>query len=643
MLRHFAKAKALADWLKARREVSLARFTSDDPRYGLIAGLDEGDTFSHVMFHNGVYPPQHWYSHIAEAYRAFTEIGQIWATIGLEMKRPDVAAHGAELLKLAPDMYQNLHDSLDKTLNTTESPGHKCWPDNAGIFQGRKSYGTGCSFRAYPEMFYSGALTAEQTDAMYISGQGATTCFNNTGRWLTDGSPSSRSGNLIFSHIPQGLPFGLLVHDFVERFLLYFFHQSAHANTRGTFTTPESSFLDRSAGGYGYASAGEANVPMALKWMLCFEEPETRTLWLAKATPRDWLAADEDPIVASQLATRYGRAAYTLAASAAPGGYTVHANVTMAAIFASSAATTPAGGLRLRIRAPIEHAGKLSKVTVGGKPWADFDAAEETINFAADKLTADLVATGLTNVVAVFGAGEAVPLRPARIDPSRRYVPVLPRLNFSLPPTPVPDKPAGCPDRSTLVDSFEVNGTAWLACEDLQQPGGDVVLVSGAGDVERFEKSYAPFTTNYTDDADYYLGLSKAAVANATTDILGAKLLSGKALTWAAVERAVPPIRSSGHGPAAMGDMPCSGVRTFVGSRSATVDTVFDGTLCTCARGWHAVLFCVKVRTFPSSSIADVVSVALGGVHFQTMVATATGTAGRPKTIRTITNRGQAT
>jgi hypothetical protein len=91
-------------------------------------------------------------------------------------------------------------------------------------------------FRAYPEMFHSGALTAEQTDAMYISGQGRTTCA--VGRWLSDGSPSSGDG-LIFVHTPQGLPFGLLVHDMVERFLLYFFHQSAHANTRGTFTTPE--------------------------------------------------------------------------------------------------------------------------------------------------------------------------------------------------------------------------------------------------------------------------------------------------------------------------------------------------------------------------------------------------------------------
>jgi hypothetical protein len=35
-------------------------------------------------------------------------------------------------------------------------------------------------------------------------------------------------------------------------------------------------------------------------------------------------------------------------------------------------------------------------------------------------------------------------------------------------------------------------------------------------------------------------------VANASTDILGAKLLEQKALSWSAVERAIPIIRSSG-------------------------------------------------------------------------------------------------
>ena len=53
-------------------------------------------------------------------------------------------------------------------------------------------------------------------------------------------------------------------------------------------------------------------MPLCLKWMLCFEEPQTRTLWLAKATPRDWLAAGEAPLVATNLTTRYGRLSFSL-------------------------------------------------------------------------------------------------------------------------------------------------------------------------------------------------------------------------------------------------------------------------------------------------------------------------------------------
>ena len=311
-------------------------------------------------------------------------------------------------------------------------------------------------------MFYSGALTAEQTDAMYTAGLGLTTC--EVGRWLTVGSPSGGgSGNaLMFVHVPQGLPFGLLVHDMVESneigvqplafscslsgscshplpapllapqllsppslavdlgrqcsvrtpisgFLLYFFTQSAHAATRGTWLTPESQHIDRNEGGWPYASPGQANVPMALKWMLCFEHPETHTVWLAKATPRDWLRPAEAPLVASNVTTRYGRLSFSLrVASAAP--YSVHASVTLPESLSSS---PPAGGLRLRIRAPLEHAGKLSAVTLGGQAWAGFSAAEETVDILASQLTTRLIREGLPRIVATFA-------EPPRAEPEVR-------------------------------------------------------------------------------------------------------------------------------------------------------------------------------------------------------------------------------
>ena len=52
----------------------------------------------------------------------------------------------------------------------------------------------------------------------------------------------------------------------------------------------------------------------------------------------------------------------------------------------------------------MPFAGKMIGVTVEGKAWADFDAQAETVNFATDQITSELLAKGLPNVVAQFRA-----------------------------------------------------------------------------------------------------------------------------------------------------------------------------------------------------------------------------------------------
>ena len=110
---------------------------------------------------------------------------------------------------------------------------------------------------------------------------------------------------------------GLLAHDMVERFLLHYFGWgSAHAYTRGTVTTPEASHPDRDVGSTDYVAAGVMMAPTYLKWMLLFEDPNTATVWLGKALPREWLAPDtHSPITVANATTRYGRVSYTLSAS----------------------------------------------------------------------------------------------------------------------------------------------------------------------------------------------------------------------------------------------------------------------------------------------------------------------------------------
>ena len=63
---------------------------------------------------------------------------------------------------------------------------------------------------------------------------------------------------------------------------------------------------------------------------------------------------------------------------------------------------------------------------------------------------------------------------------------------------------------------------------------------------EWFSKGYSAYGTSATDD-DYYLGLGKAAVGKASTDLLGAKLLEKPAmLSWDQVAQETrPPLTSA--------------------------------------------------------------------------------------------------
>ena len=155
-----------------------------------------------------------------------------------------------------------------------------------------------------------------------------------------------------------------------------------------------------------------------------------------------------------------------------------------------------------------------------------------------------------------------------------------------------------CPAGFTVVeDSFSAEGKSWTACEDLKHPGGDIQLVpDSGGDIVRLPKTFEPYAP--APDSEYYLGLNKTTVLKSKWDMLGQKILhgckpserlNGSAFcepTWAQVERAVPVIRySQGNRDARGGGKQlwmCSpygtetGVRTFVGSRSASVDATFS-------------------------------------------------------------------
>ena len=360
-------------------------------------------------------------------------MGAVWERVGKATGRADITAHSKALLAAAPQLYSALHTSLKSTVHATGNPAApRCWPF---VAEGNKTAGQYAqAHRAYPELCYSGALTSAQVDDIYTymsnqnqsitlgipgtgtasthasaggdaggdAGGGAGESASRASRPRPPAPPPAPPAKSISTRSPFGLAYALLQHDMIERFLVHFYAMSAHAYTRGTWTTPESSNIaDRDTPTVAYAVTGVATVPTYLKWMLLFEEPESKTLWVGKAVPRDWLAAGQTPVAVNDATTRYGRVSFSLTApeTSHAAHYTVKANVTLPKSFATN---KPAGGLRLRIRAPLEHMGKLSSVTVGGQVWTAFTAADETIEFAADKLTAALIQNGLPAIEATF-------------------------------------------------------------------------------------------------------------------------------------------------------------------------------------------------------------------------------------------------
>ena len=76
-------------------------------------------------------------------------MGSVWQAIGIAENRTDVAAHGSELLTLAPLLYRDLHASLNQTVDTTASPGSRCYPSRVEGFGPLATGQMDATYRSY--------------------------------------------------------------------------------------------------------------------------------------------------------------------------------------------------------------------------------------------------------------------------------------------------------------------------------------------------------------------------------------------------------------------------------------------------------------------------------------------------------------
>ncbi len=111
--------------------------------------------------------------------------------------------------------------------------------------------------------------------------------------------------------LSYGHAYGLLQHDLVREYLLELYALSAHQYTRGSWTAPETRRIDPEQWAAPYCVPAQLSVPLALRWLLVWEDPADEVLWLCRAAPRDWFT-DGRVVAAERVPSRWGPVAFRI-------------------------------------------------------------------------------------------------------------------------------------------------------------------------------------------------------------------------------------------------------------------------------------------------------------------------------------------
>jgi len=148
--------------------------------------------------------------------------------------------------------------------------------------------------------------------------------------------------------------------DDVPNFLRSFFNQYAVDIVVGPYT-----FNEHTTRGPADKSFEEAAFLERLRHLMVMEDGEC--LWLARATPRAWLAQGKR-IAARNMPTHFGTVGYEIVSDV--DSRRITATVEMPG-------RKPPEAVLLRLRHP--EAAPIKSVRVNGRPWSDFDPGRETV------------------------------------------------------------------------------------------------------------------------------------------------------------------------------------------------------------------------------------------------------------------------
>ncbi len=342
------KLEAMVELFYTLRKEAKDRPTTDIS-YGIVRGWTEHDSSLKIDPYRFMLPH---YSNNAFASRGFDDLGKAWIDISRKSSDAALGAEGRRMLEEADAMKKDMDASIAKSIDTTQNP-----PYLPAVAGDTPTYGKA---RAYSEILETGLLTQPQAKIVMD-------------HWAAHGGTAFGLPRFGKDNVGGFLDFGpayvRLQFDAVREFILLYYAHMAHIYSPGTWTSVESAKMDGTVGG-PYCTPAQDTIPILTKWMLVFEDPNEDVVWLARATPRDWLAPGKK-IVVQSAPTRFGNISYE-----------IHSAIDRKSV--SAMVDFPAGykaATRLRCRVP--EGKPIRSVTLNGAPWTKFSAEQESISIPA--------------------------------------------------------------------------------------------------------------------------------------------------------------------------------------------------------------------------------------------------------------------
>lgn len=373
LLRHDKKIKATVDLLISLRKDG-KKLLADDPAYGMIAGWSEADA---CLRPNPCIYNVPYFSNSTEAYRGFHDLGKVWVKIGQKVSQSALVDRGNQLLKEASELKKDIKKAIERSILKDTDP-----PYLPAIAGAKKSYDQELdedadapqiwAYRSYVEMLHSGVLSKEIVEMIvrYKARHGGSFLGIPGTTWWPWESTRTQSTMVKFfwGFIVYGHGYGLIQHDMIREFLLFYFAHMAHIHTRGTWTAFETNNMGKTKHNPSpYCLPAQLTIPALTKWMLVFEDPNSSTLWLAKGTPRPWLE-DGKKISVKNSPTKWGKISYEIASE-----------MTNRKIYATVELPKSGFDARINLRFRLPTGRQIRSVRVNGQDWKQFHPGEESV------------------------------------------------------------------------------------------------------------------------------------------------------------------------------------------------------------------------------------------------------------------------